>query len=422
MRNFLNRYRRNDGFTLVELVVSILCATLVMGAVLTWLLVGIRIEKSAADTMEQQNKTRVIMSLMESMASNGKVVKVYKAEEGQLDWALLDEEGAALLQYDADQKKIISGKGNVLIEQLDNATADFDTAKSLLKLSLTVNNQTYSTDVFCRTNIETRNTGVAQILNILNRKSQTTNNRIDFVNLLKSQLGSNGQIIDNSIDNGGKGEYQFDYFTECYLANTSVEGNNPWISDPEWNAETPWCATYISWAMYHMNHDCFGNDRYTLAYIPMFADVNHGKEMFHEDYVLGSGFTDQGGLNTAFIDDKGNFTGPGQKGIGEKIWKYKYSFDGSKEIEQKVGTWVDSALVQDHSEIITAGDLIFFDWEQDNSLDHVGVVLDIVDGKVQTIEGNTNGLVDYREYDITDSNIVGYGILDWAGTTEGDSL
>ena len=70
------KFRFDGGFTLVELVVSMLCVSIVMIGVMTWLLVGIRVEKSAADTMERQQTARVVISLLESMTSSGKVSQV----------------------------------------------------------------------------------------------------------------------------------------------------------------------------------------------------------------------------------------------------------------------------------------------------------------------------------------------------------
>jgi len=56
------------------------------------------------------------------------------------------------------------------------------------------------------------------------------------------------------------------------------------------------------------------------------------------------------------------------------------------------------------------GDIIFFDWEQDGECDHVGIVESVVDGKVNTIEGNTGDSVAWRSYDLGSVKIYGYGI------------
>lgn len=57
-----------------------------------------------------------------------------------------------------------------------------------------------------------------------------------------------------------------------------------------------------------------------------------------------------------------------------------------------------------------AGDFIFFDWGNDGSIDHVGIVESTVDGVVHTIEGNSSNAVNRRSYSIGKSSIYGYGV------------
>ena len=58
-----------------------------------------------------------------------------------------------------------------------------------------------------------------------------------------------------------------------------------------------------------------------------------------------------------------------------------------------------------------SGELIFFDWDQDGSRDHVGIVTAVVDGKVFTVEGNSGDLVRQKRYSLDDPVIYGYGII-----------
>ena len=61
------------------------------------------------------------------------------------------------------------------------------------------------------------------------------------------------------------------------------------------------------------------------------------------------------------------------------------------------------------------GDIIFFDWADKNtgirsgSADHVGIVEKVEDGRVYTIEGNSNDTCCRRDYDINSLDILGYG-------------
>lgn len=58
-----------------------------------------------------------------------------------------------------------------------------------------------------------------------------------------------------------------------------------------------------------------------------------------------------------------------------------------------------------------AGDIIFFDWDQDGARDHVGIVTGVVDDKVFTVEGNSGDLCRQKRYFVDDPAIYGYGVI-----------
>ena len=67
---------------------------------------------------------------------------------------------------------------------------------------------------------------------------------------------------------------------------------------------------------------------------------------------------------------------------------------------------------KDNNYIPTAGDIIFFDWENDGFPDHVGIVEKVDDSIVYTIEGNsTNDMCLQKQYNINNQVILGYGIF-----------
>lgn len=69
-----------------------------------------------------------------------------------------------------------------------------------------------------------------------------------------------------------------------------------------------------------------------------------------------------------------------------------------------LGLWKEKGYVP------KSGDVIFFDWEQDGHVDHVGIV-ETSDGKeVYTIEGNSRDEVKRKKYKIDSKYIYGYGI------------
>lgn len=72
---------------------------------------------------------------------------------------------------------------------------------------------------------------------------------------------------------------------------------------------------------------------------------------------------------------------------------------------QARGQYMDSSYTP------AEGDLIFFDWGTDGSIDHVGIVVNVEDGFVNTIEGNSSNKVQRGRYATEDSTIYGYGVV-----------
>lgn len=74
----------------------------------------------------------------------------------------------------------------------------------------------------------------------------------------------------------------------------------------------------------------------------------------------------------------------------------------------------ERGLWQDGSYEPRPGDLIFFDWDdedegQDGAADHVGIVEKVEDGIVYTVEGNSGNACRERQYVIGHAEIYGYG-------------
>lgn len=83
--------------------------------------------------------------------------------------------------------------------------------------------------------------------------------------------------------------------------------------------------------------------------------------------------------------------------------KFSLCSDGVKWFQSK-GQFKDGSYVP------AAGNIIFFDWGDDGSIDHVGIVESVSKGNVNTIEGNSGDAVRRRSYPIGDNKIYGYGI------------
>ena len=57
-----------------------------------------------------------------------------------------------------------------------------------------------------------------------------------------------------------------------------------------------------------------------------------------------------------------------------------------------------------------AGDIIFFDWGGDGTIDHVGIVEKCENGMVYTIEGNSGDVCRQQCYPVGSGSIYGYGV------------
>ena len=55
--------------------------------------------------------------------------------------------------------------------------------------------------------------------------------------------------------------------------------------------------------------------------------------------------------------------------------------------------------------------IIFFDWNNDNHCDHVGMVEKADNGIVYTVEGNSNDEVRRNTYAVNSNVIMGYGTI-----------
>ena len=88
------------------------------------------------------------------------------------------------------------------------------------------------------------------------------------------------------------------------------------------------------------------------------------------------------------------------------------SVNSFKAALERIGMW-ESAYDDGYTPQL--GDLIFFDWDLDGTLDHVGAVIKVENGRVYTIEGNSDGKVQKKDYPKDSRYIAGYGKINWIG-------
>lgn len=184
---------------------------------------------------------------------------------------------------------------------------------------------------------------------------------------------------------------------------------------------------YIQWAIDH-----FGG--YTRANAKVFSDEMKAKlqtkvygDPLYVPHVLRYYHIGNGNIVLVAKSQIGNVG-------GEKYWSW-YGFksrvswcacfvswcanesgDLDKTIPKFSGTYEGEMWFKHHDKwksrnyTPSPGDIIFFDWEQNDGVDHVGIVEKVENGKVYTIEGNSRDEVREKSYFLNYKSIYGYGI------------
>ena len=101
----------------------------------------------------------------------------------------------------------------------------------------------------------------------------------------------------------------------------------------------------------------------------------------------------------------------------------KASIDGDPpsfaDVDKGMTKFKDSGMWRKRGATPIPGDYVFFDWDGRTDPDHVGAVLCVEGDFLYTIEGNSGGKVAVQRYLLSDSRIVGYGVLKWK--TQGET-
>lgn len=250
----MKHLKRQDGFTLVELVVGIACATMVMAAAAALLLMGARIQRTLRDEAKEQQTVRIVLTMLEDLVTEGRIAKV---ETTDSSWELKDSANTTLLTFKDGQ--LLGVGSSVLLDGINSAEANLH--GNLLNFVFTTNRGTYETSTYCRTTV-IRNESVAtrtenEVTNgnssdIVGETNVEKDARYAFLQTLCKEYGSTGAIQNG--DNAGT------YYSEWYIGD--------YESNPGWNSSTPWCACFLSWAAQNISN------------APRFANVDTGIAWF----------------------------------------------------------------------------------------------------------------------------------------------
>lgn len=332
----MKHFCKSGGFTLVEMVVCIAIASLVTMAATTVLMLALRVNRQTSDTASQQNTVRALLTTLEKAATDGNIDKFV----ANLDsWQLFkDDETQPIFEYVAFDQKILAN-GITVLEGVFASNVIFDQDSKLLSISVETKEGIFESTVFCRLGkVEGENA-----VPVIPETPETDINQ--FLAILMGELNSSGKIQ--------KGTNEGKYYSEWYIGQTYENG----VGQGGWNADTPWCACYISWALVEagMRAPEFDCDNPKHNHENWFADVD----------------------------------------------EFLSYFGGVDELSQAP----------------QLGDIVFFDWITDDNAEnpqHAGVVLKAESDYIITIEGNSAGRVAMRRYASNDPRILGYGILNWA--------
>lgn len=289
--------RNNSGFTMVELLVTVAVSSIVLAAAASLMLLGLRVHQTTQKEAGEQQTVRIVLSALEDLSASGKIYRVEPLSDGwQLQGKTADgTPGAVLLRYNSGKLRSGASGDQVLLDNLRGARVDLD--GSLVTFTFATAAHSYSTSVFCRTEIEGDSVGKEEAKEKLDelKKPNLTDAekkaRFEFLKTLAGQYDSRGEI---------KGGSDYTYFSQWYI--------DGYDNHPGWNQYTPWCGCFLSWAADQQKTSIDGAP-------PKFADVDEGMKGFKDK----SQWRDRGATpipgDYVFFDlGRGNRPGPRRRG------------------------------------------------------------------------------------------------------------
>lgn len=146
--------RNNSGFTMVELLVTVAVSSIVLAAAASLMLLGLRVHQTTQKEAGEQQTVRIVLSALEDLSASGRIYRVEPLSDGwQLQGKTADgTPGAVLLRYNSGKLTSGTSGDQVLLDNLRGARVDLD--GSLVTFTFATAAHSYSTSVFCRTEIE----------------------------------------------------------------------------------------------------------------------------------------------------------------------------------------------------------------------------------------------------------------------------
>lgn len=129
--------KRNEGFTLVELLCAIVAGSIVTAATATILLLGLRMNANASELATQDNQAVICLTVMENMLKSEHVVNVNEeSDQKEINVKIDDTTTDALFTYSSATKELRTSSGAVLLDDITDCEFSIEDGLLTIKLSL----------------------------------------------------------------------------------------------------------------------------------------------------------------------------------------------------------------------------------------------------------------------------------------------
>ena len=145
--------RKTEGFTLLELIISIAVGTMITIAATTTLLLGLRINAGSTENVKQQNTTSMLVQVLENIAAKEDIeVKAPADDAATPVWYIKSTEQDDTNAYLKVESNKIYLNGNVFMEDVTDFDATIDTNNQRLTVTITTDGKDYTASIYCRLN------------------------------------------------------------------------------------------------------------------------------------------------------------------------------------------------------------------------------------------------------------------------------
>ncbi|MBE6993147.1 MAG: CHAP domain-containing protein [Ruminococcaceae bacterium] len=360
--------KNNKGFTLVEMMLVILVSAIVMFTTTAAAMNIVNLERASKETASTQMDARMLSSWLEELTKDNSIKRVEVKGPNNYVTELIGQDEQPIIVYLSSEQMIVNASGDVILDRVSSFDASVDitsTGKSLLNVTMTLTPaggvydqaQTYTMSAFNRSGVIVQNDEIMPTNDETQAKiSETFHIETPPVESQEIKEQNRAKFLILLLTQiGSDGKITFNGQNSITYAEWYARGADGWGTD------TPWCACFLSWAAEFV--DTLGrdglSDRVFAETPPIFANCQDGLEKFESRGLL-----------------KGRSSTP------------------------------------------EIGDYVFFDFNRSTlGSDHVGVVVDVdvENGTFMTIEGNSDNEVRVRQYRLNDTDIMGYGSVQWNG-------